>query len=144
MDKRMELFKKYLDRTNMDHKEYQYEGVKWCLNNELCATPLWNVRGGFIADEMGLGKTIMMIGTFLCNYLPKTLIIVPPVLIHQWYDQIFKTTGHESIIYHGQNKKFIDKNDLQNATIVISTYGEIAIKNDEKNPKKNKPCLFIS
>ena len=137
MDKRMELFKKYLDRTNMDHKEYQYEGVKWCLNNELCATPLWNVRGGFIADEMGLGKTIMMIGTFLCNYLPKTLIIVPPVLIHQWYDQIFKTTGHESIIYHGQNKKFIDKNDLQNATIVISTYGEIAIKNDEKNPKKS-------
>jgi SNF2 family DNA or RNA helicase len=60
LDSRMELFTKYLDRTNMEHKEYQYEGVRWCLNNELRDDPPCDVRGGFIADEMGLGKTIMM------------------------------------------------------------------------------------
>ena len=53
IDERMDLFDKYLERTHMDKKQYQYDGVKWCLNNELgkAATPN-NVRGGFIADEM--------------------------------------------------------------------------------------------
>jgi DNA repair protein RAD16 len=57
----MELFKKYLNHTNMEHKEYQYKGVRWCLNNELRNKPPCNVRGGFVADEMGLGKTIQAI-----------------------------------------------------------------------------------
>jgi len=139
----MELFMRYLERANLEYKDYQFEGVKWCLNNETRKDPLCKVRGGFIADEMGLGKTIVMIGTFVANFLPKTLIIVPPVLMDQWYAQIFKTTGHKSLIYHGQNKKLIGSEDLQKATIVISTYGEIALKLDELTGEKIKKSLLF-
>ena len=127
LDKRMELFKKYLNHTNMEHKEYQYEGVRWCLNNELRNKPPCNVRGGFVADEMGLGKTIMMIGLMYCNFLPHTLIILPPVLIDQWYIQIYRTTGHKALIYHGEKKKTINLDQLSSAKIVIATYAAVTI-----------------
>jgi SNF2 family DNA or RNA helicase len=134
LDERMVRFVSYLDRTKMDHKAYQYEGVKWILNNELREDPVCGVRGGFIADEMGLGKTIMMIGTFICNFKERTLIIVPPVLIDQWYLQIYRTTGHKAVIYHGEDKKKISIDHLNKATIVISTYGAITLtKKQVKN-----------
>jgi SNF2 family DNA or RNA helicase len=120
-------FKEYLDRTKMEHKQYQYEGVQWMLNNELRADPVAGVRGGFIADEMGLGKTIMMIGTMLCNFRARTLIVVPPVLVDQWYAQIYRTTGHKPLIYHGNKKKQISQFLLSQATIVITTYGAITL-----------------
>ena len=135
MNNRMLMFKKYLDKTGMQHNEYQYEGVRWCLNNELCEDPLYNVRGGFIADEMGLGKTIMMIGTFLSNFVKNTLIVVPPVLIDQWYLQIYKTTGHKSVIYHGKNKKKITLETLAKSTIVITTYGAITLTKKQLEKK---------
>ena len=127
LDQRMISFKKYLDRAKMDHKQYQYDGVRWILNNELREDPVCGIRGGFIADEMGLGKTIMMIGTFLCNFVSKTLIIVPPVLMDQWYAQIYRTTGHKALIYHGDDKKKIELEQLNKATIVITTYGAITM-----------------
>lgn len=126
-DVKMEQFGKYLDRSGMDHKQYQFEGVRWILNNELRDDPVCNVRGGFIADEMGLGKTIMMIGTMLCNFVEQTLIVVPPVLIDQWYAQIYRTTGHKALIYHGEEKKDIDLDILNAAKIVITTYGGITL-----------------
>jgi len=125
--KKLAQFGSYLDRTGMDHKPYQFEGVRWILNNELRSNPVCNVRGGFIADEMGLGKTIMMIGTMLCNFVERTLIVVPPVLIDQWYVQIYRTTGHKALIYHGQNKKHIDIHILNTTKIVITTYGAITL-----------------
>ena len=127
IDERMAQFGKYLDRTGMDHKQYQFDGVRWILNNELRPDPVCGVRGGFIADEMGLGKTIMMIGTMLCNFVEKTLIVVPPVLIDQWYVQIQRTTGHRALVFHGEDKKDIDFDELNNAKIVITTYGAITI-----------------
>ena len=123
IDDQMLLFDKYLERTHMDKKQYQYDGVKWCLKNELRQ----GIRGGFIADEMGLGKTIMMIGTMVCNYLKKTLIILPPILIDQWFLQIYRTTGHKAIIYHGINKKKINIDMLNDANIVITSYGAITM-----------------
>lgn len=123
----------------MDHKQYQYDGVKWILHNELRSDPLCNVRGGFIADEMGLGKTIMMIGVMLCNFVQRTLIVVPPVLIDQWNAQIYRTTGHRALIYHGPNKKTITEQQLNQAPIVITTYGAI---NLTKNKSKKKKRLY--
>jgi SNF2 family DNA or RNA helicase len=127
LEERMERFDKYLDRSNMDHKQYQKDGVRWILNNELRDDPVCSIRGGFIADEMGLGKTIMMIGTMLCNFVAKTLIVVPPVLIDQWYIQIYRTTGHKPLIYHGDDKKKITIEELNNNKIVITTYGAITL-----------------
>jgi SNF2 family DNA or RNA helicase len=131
----MELFKKYLNHTNMEHKEYQYEGVRWCLNNELRNKPPCNIRGGFVADEMGLGKTIMMIGLMYCNFLPHTLIILPPVLIDQWYIQIYRTTGHKALIYHGEKKKTINLDQLSSAKIVIATYAAVTITKQQIKSK---------
>lgn len=127
IDSRMEMFKKYLDNSNMEHKQYQYDGLRWCLNNELVCDPPCNVRGGFIADEMGLGKTIMMIGLMYSHFVTRTLIIVPPILIDQWFLQIYKTTGHKPLIYHGDDKKTISFEKLSAAKIVISTYGAITM-----------------
>jgi len=127
IDTGMRIFDKYLDRGKLTHQQYQKDGVRWCLNNELREDPPCNVRGGFIADEMGLGKTIMMIGIMLANFVPRTLIILPPVLIDQWYDQILRTTGHKALIFHADKKKQITQQDLMNAKIVISTYGAITM-----------------
>lgn len=136
IEERMAQFERYLDRTKLDHKQYQFDGVRWILNNELREAPVCGVRGGFIADEMGLGKTIMMIGTMLCNFLQKTLIVVPPVLIDQWYVQIYRTTGHRALIFHGDDKKDIDLEQLNNAKIVITTYGAITLLRSQIKDKE--------
>jgi len=127
MDVRMEAFTKYLDRSKMDHKDYQHEGVKWTLTNELREDPPCGVRGGFIADEMGLGKTILMIGTFVAHLLPHTLIVLPPVLIDQWVLQIKRTTGHDAFVYHGPAKKTCSLDKLRMCPIVITTYGAVSM-----------------
>ena len=123
-EERIVQFSKYLDRTKMDHKPYQYDGVRWMLQNELRPNPIHNVRGGFLADEMGLGKTIMVIGVLVCNMLKKTLIVVPPVLIEQWSNQIYRTTGHKPLIYR---KKLVTAEQLLLAPIVITTYGMVTL-----------------
>jgi SNF2 family DNA or RNA helicase len=135
IETRMGMFKKYLDRTHMEHKQYQYDGVRWCLNNELREDPPCGVRGGFIADEMGLGKTIMMIGLMYSNFVPRTLVIVPPILIDQWFVQIYKTTGHKALIYHGDEKKTTTLEKLNAANIVISTYGAITLTSKQIKDK---------
>jgi SNF2 family DNA or RNA helicase len=118
----MMLYTKYLEHGKLDHKKYQFEGVQWCVDNETRSDPQCGVRGGFIADEMGLGKTIMVIGTIVANFMPMTLIVVPPILLNQWYLQIYKTTGHKAIIYHGANKKKITLQQLESSIIVLTTY----------------------
>ena len=147
IEERMKRFDKYLEHSGMDKKQYQYDGVKWCLQNELFPINLLDiktkkdtkkkldtistanlyVKGGFVADEMGLGKTITMIGLMFCNYVKNTLIVLPPILIEQWNKQIQKTTGHNPLIYYGANKKKYTLEDLQNAPIVITSYGAITI-----------------
>jgi len=140
---RMRFFIKYLEKAKLEFKQYQYDGVQWIINNELRADPPCGVRGGFIADEMGLGKTIMMIGTMLCNYQPGTLVIVPPVLLDQWYIQIYKTTGHKSLIYHGDNKKTITLEQLSKANIVITTYGAITLTKKQIESNVSTPLHKI-
>ena len=131
----MEMFDKYMERSGLEKKPYQYEGVTWLLKNELRVD---GARGGFVADEMGLGKTITMIGLCLANFMLKTLIVVPPVLIDQWFAQIYRTTGHKCLVYHGENKKHINSIGLvgvEKSIIVLCSYDAITITRENK--KKN-------
>jgi len=128
----MVLFDNYLDKGKLTPHEYQKDGVRWIISNELMKNPVCNVRGGFIADEMGLGKTIMMIGTMLCHFVERTLIVVPPALVDQWYVQIARTTGHKAVIFHGDNKKLITLERLAASKIVITTYGAVKVSKTHK------------
>jgi SNF2 family DNA or RNA helicase len=134
IERRLVEFGKLIDRSGMERKKYQEDGVRWCLTNELRHDPPAKVRGGFIADEMGLGKTIMMIGLFVANMMPRNLIILPPILIEQWVNQIQRMTGHTPIVFHGKNKKNITISLLQQAPIVISTYNTISIIKNKITP----------
>jgi SNF2 family DNA or RNA helicase len=83
----------------------------------------------------------MMIGTIVCNFLEKTLIVVPPVLIDQWYVQIYRTTGHKSLIYHGENKKHITIEELKKAHIVLTTYAAITLTQNQISDRVT-PMLY--
>lgn len=63
-----------------------------------------------------------MIGTMFVNYLQRTLIVVPPVLIKQWYTEIYNASCHEALLYYGKNKKTITQDDINKAPIVLTTY----------------------
>jgi SNF2 family DNA or RNA helicase len=124
---RIQNFQRLVTSGKIDFKQHQLDGVVWCATNETRLNPPCGIRGGFIADEMGLGKTIMMIGTCLSNILPKTLIVLPNILIQQWVDEIFRTTGHRALVFHGPDKKNIAFDTLSKAIIVITTYTNIAV-----------------
>lgn len=110
----MERFDEYIQKSGLEPKSYQRDGVAFCLRREKrCATAL-PILGGIIADEMGLGKTIMMMGLILANLAAyrRTLIVVPVALIAQWVAQLKKTiidTGVKQdlsiLVFHGATGK---------------------------------------
>ena len=74
-------FRTLLERSKMDDKPHQSEGVRWCLSRETDKDH--TTRGGIMADEMGLGKTIQMLGVIVCNIKKHTLIVLPKALLQQ-------------------------------------------------------------
>ena len=117
----MQNYLEFLKFSGLNYSQYQFDGVKWLVEKETSEVGGGCGCGGILADEMGLGKTIMMIGTFLSNLLPKTLIVVPLILIEQWKQQIFKTTGHRVIVYHGATKPDVSSCLLTSALDSTST-----------------------
>jgi SNF2 family DNA or RNA helicase len=120
----MERFHWFVKKAGIQYKQHQYDGVQWCLQNELSKN---KVRGGIIADEMGLGKTITAIGLMLTNFMTKTLIVLPNVLIAQWVFEIHRTTGHKPLVFYGAEKKMITLEQLSSAPIVITSYSHISV-----------------
>ena len=114
--------RKFLEYANLETKPHQVDGIKWCVKREGVGGV-----GGIVADEMGLGKTILMIGLMSVNIKPRTLIVLPPILISQWNDQIYKMTGHRAVIYHGQNKKKVTLSLLNESRVVLASYNAVAI-----------------
>jgi SNF2 family DNA or RNA helicase len=109
----IDRFDEYVQKSGLEPKSYQREGVEFCLRREEPGA-VAAVRGGIIADEMGLGKTIVMMGLILANLAAfrRTLIVVPVALIAQWVAQIKKTiidTGVKMdlvvVVYHGVTGK---------------------------------------
>ena len=45
-----------LERSKMDVKPHQQQGVEWCIKRELSPSAYGHVRGGILADEMGLSR----------------------------------------------------------------------------------------
>ena len=111
----VEYFDRILQIGKLERKEYQIEGVRWMLERE---HELEKIKGGILADEMGLGKTIQVLGTMLCNFKRRTLIVVPTTILEQWYNTIYYFTGHKAVIFHGINRP----NDVNDAPIVLTTY----------------------
>ena len=66
-------FEAWLAKTGLDRKQYQVDGVDFCLRNET-GSPC---HGGLIADEMGLGKTYVVLSTIISNFKQHTLIVLP-------------------------------------------------------------------
>jgi SNF2 family DNA or RNA helicase len=124
--KATERFHNFLTKAGLQKKQYQTDGIQFCLRNELAADSLpHQVRGGIVADEMGLGKTIMMIGLILANFQKRTLVVLPVALVKQWEQQILKNTGHQALVFYGAEKKRITQQMLESAPVVITTYGHM-------------------
>ena len=128
-------FKNFLKHSNLGHKQYQEDGVRWITERErgekFC-------KGGIIADEMGLGKTIMMIGNLIQNFCMPNLIVLPVVLIDQWREQFIRTTGHNPFVYHGTNTKIFTASRIQHIPIILTTYGTLL-----SDFKKNKNLFGV-
>ena len=116
----MQRFMHFIQFSGIDYKQHQYDGVKWCSDNETAG-----FGGGFVADEMGLGKTLTMIGTCIANPKRHTLIVLPTILIDQWQKEIKRTTGFSPLIFHGTQKKNVNLLQLQSSYIVLCTYNGI-------------------
>ena len=142
----MNIFTSFIQKSGLDFKQYQYDGVKWAIENELsndkkCVESHDRIRGGFIADEMGLGKTITMLGIIFANFMMKTLIVLPNILIEQWATEIFRLTGYKPLIYHGIKKKKITVSDLEKSVIVLTTYSAVALNKKQQN--KEEPLSLL-
>jgi SNF2 family DNA or RNA helicase len=131
----MDRFKWFVNKSGIQYKQHQHDGVKWCLNNELSKN---QVRGGFIADEMGLGKTITTIGLLISNFMLKTLIVLPNVLIQQWVNEISRTTGHTPLVFYGAEKSSITLEQLCAAPIIITSYSHISVSAEKVDDPPEK------
>jgi SNF2 family DNA or RNA helicase len=129
LGKYVQRFHDFLTHAGLQHKDYQTEGIQFCLRNEMRVAAATidetRVRGGIVADEMGLGKTIMMIGLTISNFKKRTLIVLPVALVKQWEQQILKTAGHHALVFYGAEKRKITPEMLADAPIVITTYGHM-------------------
>ncbi|KAG8525433.1 uncharacterized protein KY384_009077 [Bacidia gigantensis] len=85
-------------------KSFQLEGLDWMVKQE---NSQW--KGGLLGDEMGMGKTIQAVSLIMSDYPARdpTLVVVPPVALMQWQNEIGQYTDGKLnvLVYHNTNPK---------------------------------------
>ncbi|KAI1135093.1 SNF2 family N-terminal domain-containing protein [Hypoxylon sp. FL0543] len=107
-------------------KTFQLEGLAW-----MKAMEKTRFKGGLLGDEMGLGKTIQAVSLIMSDYPAKTptLIIMPPVALVQWAQEIESYTNVQvkTLIFHGTNPKAkgMSAKELKNFDIIMMSYNTL-------------------
>jgi DNA repair protein RAD16 len=85
-------------------KGFQLEGLSWMIRQEKT-----QFKGGLLGDEMGMGKTIQAVSLIMSDYPAKdpTLVLVPPVALMQWSNEISDYTSGKLkvLVVHNTNAK---------------------------------------
>ncbi|KAI9834872.1 MAG: hypothetical protein M1819_002780 [Sarea resinae] len=108
---------------NRQLKSFQLEGLNWMRKQEQTQ---W--KGGLLGDEMGMGKTIQAVSLIMSDYPAKspTLVIVPPVALMQWQNEIKDYTDGKLkvLLYHNSNSKVksLSKKDLKKYDVIMISY----------------------
>ncbi|KAI8630177.1 hypothetical protein F5Y19DRAFT_56725 [Xylariaceae sp. FL1651] len=120
-------------------KPFQLQGLAWMKAMEQTS---W--KGGLLGDEMGLGKTIQAVSLIMSDYPAKapTLVLLPPVALGQWQDEIAAYTGNKlrTIVFHGTNSKVknLSLKEVKKFDVIIMSYNslESLYRRQEKGVKR--------
>ena len=147
-------FESFIKRTGFERKPYQAECFEWCLKRE-AITAMGpgstgpgstgdNMGGGILALDMGLGKTLIMLALLECNFHRHTLLVLPAVLLNQWEQIIYKTFGHNPLVYHGSRSasKKMTLEEIKAYPIVLTTYGQISKPSPKQQLRGRKLSLL--
>lgn len=104
-------------------KSFQLEGLDWMLKQEQSQ---W--AGGLLGDEMGMGKTIQAVSLIMSDYPANdpTLVVVPPVALMQWQNEIKEYTNGKLkvLVYHNTNPKVknMKMKELKTFDVIMISY----------------------
>lgn len=104
-------------------KSFQLEGLDWMTKQEASQ---W--KGGLLGDEMGMGKTIQAVSLVMSDYPARdpTLVVVPPVALMQWQNEIGQYTDGKLkvLVYHNTNPKVknLKVKDLRAFDVIMISY----------------------
>ncbi|KAL8944561.1 MAG: hypothetical protein Q9216_000364 [Gyalolechia sp. 2 TL-2023] len=104
-------------------KSFQLEGLDWMMKQEKSQ---W--RGGLLGDEMGMGKTIQAVSLIMSDYPAQnpTLVVVPPVALMQWQNEIKEYTDGKLkvLVYHNTNPqvKKMKMKELKGYDVIMISY----------------------
>lgn len=104
-------------------KSFQLEGLDWMVKQEKSQ---W--KGGLLGDEMGMGKTIQAVSLIMSDYPAQnpTLVVVPPVALMQWQNEIKEYTDGKLkvLVYHNTNPqvKKMKMKELKGYDVIMISY----------------------
>ena len=121
-------------------KSFQLEGLDWMIKQERSQ---W--KGGLLGDEMGMGKTIQAVSLIMSDYPAQdpTLVVVPPVALMQWQNEIEQYTDGKLkvLVFHNTNHKVksLKIKDLRAFDVIMISYSglESTYRKESKGWKRD-------
>lgn len=105
-------------------KSFQLEGLDWMIKQEKTK---W--KGGILGDEMGMGKTIQAVSLIMSDHPAKnpTLVVVPPVALMQWQNEIREYTHGKLkvLLYHGTKARKLTLKELKKFDVLMTSYSTL-------------------